>query len=180
MAADETAIVRSELRWSWVVFVTIGVMFAAILFATLAMHDTPPGHNETVDPVTIHVIGEFVEPNLGTTVDAQGGVTTRIVAAQFAFVPQCVVVPQGKPVTFRLTSPDVIHGILVMGTNVNTMVVPGYVSEVHTVFNETGDLLMPCHEFCGIGHSEMLAHVRVVPQSEFHPNAQGKVSCALR
>ena len=56
----------------------------------------------------------------------------------------------------RLASPDVIHGILVAGTNVNTMVVPGYVSQVHTVFRTTGDLLMPCHEFCGFGHSQML------------------------
>ena len=56
-----------------------------------------------------------------------------------------------------------IHGILVAGTNVNTMVVPGYVSQVHTVFRKTGDLLMPCHEFCGFGHSQMWARVRVVP-----------------
>ena len=63
----------------------------------------------------------------------------------------------------RFASPDVIHGILVTGTNVNTMVVPGYVSQVHTVFRTTGDLLMPCHEFCGFGHSQMWARVRVVP-----------------
>jgi hypothetical protein len=42
------------------------------------------------------------------------------------------------------------------------MVVPGFVSQVHTVFRRTGDLLMPCHEFCGFGHSQMLARVHVV------------------
>jgi len=78
----------------------------------------------------------------------------------------------------RLSTPDVIHGILVSGTNVNTMVVPGYVSQVHTVFRRTGDLLMPCHEFCGLGHSQMLARVRVVPAEQFGPDAQGRVSCA--
>ena len=103
--------------------------------------------------------------------------TTRIVATQFAFVPQCVVVPADREVTLRLASPDVIHGILVTGTNVNTMVVPGYVSQVHTVFRTTGDLLMPCHEFCGLGHSQMLARVRVVPGDQFRPDAQGRVSC---
>jgi len=80
-------------------------------------------------------------------------------------------------VTLRLASADVIHGILVTGTNVNTMVVPGYVSQVHSVFKNTGHLLMPCHEFCGLGHSQMFARVRVVPPGEFRPDAQGRVSC---
>jgi cytochrome c oxidase subunit 2 len=48
-------------------------------------------------------------------------------------------------VTLRFASPDVIHGILITGTNVNTMVVPGYVAQVHTEFTRTGELLMPCH-----------------------------------
>ena len=72
-------------------------------------------------------------------------------------------VPADEPVTLRFASPDVIHGILITGTNVNTMVIPGYVSQVHTSSRKTGDLLMPCHEYCGIGHSQMWAIVRVVP-----------------
>ena len=180
MATDESAVARSELRWTAVILATAAVVFVAILYATLALHDQPPGHRETIDPTTMHVGGEFVEDNLGTSVGRDGGVTTRIVAAQFAFVPQCAVVPQGKPVTFRLASPDVIHGVLVIGTNVNTMVVPGYVSEVHTVFAESGDYLMPCHEFCGLGHGEMMAHIRVVSPSQFNPNNNGKVGCGLR
>jgi hypothetical protein len=43
------------------------------------------------------------------------------------FVPQCIAVPQRRRVTLRFAAPDVIHGILVTGTNVNTMVVPGFV-----------------------------------------------------
>lgn len=176
MATDENAAAKSELRWAGIVFGMVGVIFIAILFAALGLHDRPPGHNETIDPTTLHLAGEFVEPNLGTTV-AGGQVTVRIVATQFSFVPQCVVVPQNQAVTFRFASPDVIHGIIVTGTNVNTMVVPGYVSEVHTVFAEAGDRLMPCDEFCGLGHSDMLARVRVVPLNEFHPDSHGKVGC---
>jgi cytochrome c oxidase subunit II len=116
----------------------------------------------------------------GTSFEANGQVTTRIVATQFAFLPHCVLVPADTRVTLRLSSPDVIHGILVTGTNVNTMVVPGYVAQVHTVFTKPDDLLMPCHEFCGFGHNQMLARVHVVPQNEFHPDANGKASCAER
>jgi len=39
---------------------------------------------------------------------------------------------------------------------------------------------MPCHEYCGLGHSEMSATVRVVPPGDFKPDSQGGVSCDAR
>ena len=180
MAADEQSVLRAELRWAVVVVITISVLMIASLYAVVILHRNPPSNIETIDPKTLHLSGEFTEPNLGTRVEANGQVTTRIVATQFAFLPHCVLVPADTRVTLRLASPDVIHGILVSGTNVNTMVVPGYVAQVHTVFTKTGDLLMPCHEFCGLGHNQMLARVHVVPQNEFHSDANGKASCAER
>ncbi len=152
-------------------------MLGATLFAALALHRNAPSNLERIDPKTLHLSSEFTEPNLGTHVE-QGQVVARIVTTQFAFVPRCIVVPEDQPVTLRLASPDVIHGILVTGTNVNTMVVPGYVSQVHTVFRSTGNLLMPCHEFCGLGHSQMLARVQVVPSEQFHPDLLGRAFCA--
>src|SRR5690348_11282541 len=178
MAETEHDVIRSKLRWSGVVTVFVLVAMGLTLYAALALHCNPPSNLERIDPKTLHLSDEFTEPNLGTRVEANGQITVRIVATQFAFVPNCVQVPEGQDVTFRLATPDVIHGILVSGTNVNTMVVPGYVSQVHTIFHSTGDLLMPCHEFCGLGHSQMLANVRVVPADEFKPDAQGRVSCA--
>ena len=180
MAATEHDVLRSELRWTAAVSGFVVVIFGLTLFAALALHRNPPSNIERIDPKTLHLSGEFTEPNLGTRVEQGGQVTTRIVATQFAFVPQCVVVPEGKDVTLRLASPDVIHGILVTGTNVNTMVIPGYVSQVHTVFRRTGDLLMPCHEFCGLGHSQMLARVRVLPAEQFRPDAKGRIACGAQ
>jgi cytochrome c oxidase subunit II len=178
MAATEQEVQRSELRWAVAVSLFVLIIFGLILFAALALHRNPPSNLERIDPATLHLSGEFTELNLGTRVEQNGQVTTRIVATQFAFVPPCVVVPADRDVTLRLASPDVIHGILVSGTNVNTMVVPGFVSQVHTVFRRTGDLLMPCHEFCGFGHSQMLARVRVVPADQFRTDAEGRASCA--
>ena len=174
---SEEKILRTELRWALLSGAIMLLILGAIVFAGISMHINPPSNREFVDPRTLHLSGEFTEGNLGTRVDANGQVTTRIIATQFAFVPQCVVVPADRPVTLRFATPDVIHGILVTGTNVNTMVVPGYVSQVHTVFRRTGDLLMPCHEYCGLGHSQMLATVRVVPADRFQPDAEGKASC---
>ena len=179
MSAAEQSVRGSERRWSIVVGAFVAVTLGLTLFAALALHRNPPSNLERIDPKTLHLTGEFTEPNLGTRVE-NGQVVTRIVATQFAFVPRCVAVPEGRSVTLRLSSPDVIHGILVTGTNVNTMVVPGYVSQVHTVFRTTGDLLMPCHEFCGLGHSQMLARVQVLAADRFHPDQTGRASCATQ
>ena len=175
--ATERKILGAELRWAALVSVLVLLILGAIVFAAIAMHINPPSNREYIDPKTLHLSGEFTESNLGTRVEANGQVVSRIIATQFAFVPQCVVLPAGREVTMRFASPDVIHGILVTGTNVNTMVVPGHVSQVHTVFRKTGDLLMPCHEYCGLGHSQMLATVRVVPADQFRPGPDGMVTC---
>lgn len=176
-AQTERDVTRVELRWAAAMLAMSGVILAAILYAALVMHVNPPSNIERIDPKTLHLSGEFTEANLGTRVDEGGRVTVRIVATQFLFVPECVVVPRGQPVTLRFATPDVIHGIVVAGTNVNTMVVPGYVSQVHTEFQAAGDLMMPCHEYCGLGHSQMIATVRVVAPEAFRPDRDGRVHC---
>jgi cytochrome c oxidase subunit 2 len=180
MAINEQSILKSELRWAMVVGAIVAVIVVAVLYAAIVMHINPPSNREYVDPKTLHLSAEFTESNLGTRVDPNGQIVARIITTQFEFVPNCIVLPAERDVTIRLTSPDVIHGILISGTNVNTMVVPGYVAQVHTRFTKTGDLLMPCHEFCGMGHSQMLATVRVVPPEAFHPGADGRIACGNR
>lgn len=177
MADHEDAILKSELRWGMIVGAIVAVILGAILYAALAMHINPPSNREYVDPKTLHLSAEFTETNLGTRVDPNGQIVARVIATQFEFVPNCIVLPAERDVTLRFTSPDVIHGILVSGTNVNTMILPGYVSQVHTRFTKTGDLLMPCHEFCGLGHSQMMATVRVVPPEQFNPGPDGRIAC---
>jgi cytochrome c oxidase subunit 2 len=176
----ERRILGTELLWAFGVGVLIVATLSMVVFTALTMSINPPSNVERIDPKTLHLSGEFAEQNLGTTVGADGSVTVRIIATQFMFVPHCVAVPQGRRVTLRLATPDVIHGILITGTNVNTMVVPGFVSQVHTEFTRTGDLLMPCHEYCGLGHSEMWATVQVTPQNEFKPDQGGRATCAQR
>jgi cytochrome c oxidase subunit 2 len=70
-------------------------------------------------------------------------------------------VPAGRPVRFRLTSADVVHGFMVAGTNANAMVMPGYVTQFTTAFPTPGDYLIVCHEFCGNGHHAMFGRVLV-------------------
>src|SRR5256885_3838761 len=176
----ERRILGTELLWAVGVGILIAATLSTIVFTALTRDINPPSNVERIDPKTLHLSGEFAEHNLGTTVGPDGRVTARIIATQFMFVPRCIAVPRGRPVTLRFATPDVIHGLLITGTNVNTMVVPGFVAQVYTTFTSTGDLLMPCHEYCGLGHSEMWANVQVVPDDQFRPDADGRVSCAQR
>ena len=176
----ERRILGTELLWAFGVGVLVAAILGMIVFTALTISINPPSNVEHIDPKTLHLSGEFAEQNLGTTVGADGGVTVRVIATQFMFVPRCVAVPQGRLVTLRFATPDVVHGLLITGTNVNTMVVPGFVSQVYTTFTRGGDLLMPCHEYCGLGHSDMWANVQVLPDNEFKPDRDGRVSCAQR
>ena len=177
---SEEDVARAELRWGAISLACISAIMLAVIAAGVIMHINPPSNVEPINPQDLHLSAEFTEANLGTKVEANGHITSRIVATQFQFVPRCVVLPADTPVTLRLSSPDVIHGILVSGTNVNAMVVPGYVAQVHTEFTRGGELLMPCHEYCGLGHSEMWANVQVLSAGEFKPDRDGRLTCAQR
>ncbi len=178
--AHERRILGTELLWGFGVGVLVAAILGVIVFTALTRDINPPSNVERLDPKTLHLSGEFAEQNLGTTVGEDGSVTVRAIATQFMFVPHCIAVPLRRPVRLRFASPDVIHGLLITGTNVNTMVVPGFVAQVHTEFTRSGDLLMPCHEYCGLGHSEMWANVQVMPDDQFKPGQDGRVSCAQR
>src|ERR1700676_755272 len=80
-----------------------------------------------VNPQTLHLRGEFVESNLGPAEDPGGAVTVRMIAEQYLFVPQCVVVPTGVPIRVRMTSADVVHKLTISETGDEVKAVPGYV-----------------------------------------------------
>jgi cytochrome c oxidase subunit 2 len=156
-----------ELQWAILIAVIVALLLAIITFTTIHWSTMPPSRVEAVDPATLHQSGEFVESNLGTGIDQRNRVIVHLLAEQYSFNPHCVVVPDGVPVTVRATSADVVHGFLILGTNVNSMVIPGYVSTFVMTLNGVGERSMPCHEFCGVGHAAMWAKVRVIPLAEF-------------
>lgn len=180
-AVAETVIARTEKRWFGLMLGMLAVMMAIVVVTGVVGALQPSSHVEIIDSQTLHLDGEFVESNLGTAIAPDGTAIVRMVAMQYDFVPSCVRVPVGTPVTFRITSADVVHGFLLPSTNVNTMVVPGFVAEVRTSFAAEGEYLMPCHEFCGLGHHAMWTRVMVVPRESFA--SQGPMersSCAAQ
>lgn len=172
----------AERRWAIIVVLIITALIAMMVFTGVHWASMPPSRVETVDVKTLHIKGEFVENNLGTVIEKDGRVVVRLIAQQYSFSPQCIVVPAGISVTFRGTSSDAVHGFVVGRTNANTMLIPGFVSTFTTSFPKTGEQLMPCHEYCGIGHEAMWAKVQVIPPEEFYAKAKSaeRLSCVPR
>ena len=160
-------VARTEKHWLFVMVGMLAFMMAVVVVTGVMGAIHPPSNVETISPTTLHLGGEFAESNLGTAQEKDGSLTVRLVADQYAFVPECVKVAVNSAVKFRITSTDVVHGFLLPSTNVNTMIVPGYVAEVRTRFTRPGVYRMPCNEFCGNGHHGMWARVIAVPTQEF-------------
>lgn len=145
----------------------IGVFVATILYTAFAKHVHPPGEMETIDSARLHLSEEFAEDNLGVVTQADGSVKVTLVAARYGFYPREIRIPAGQPITFRIASADVLHGIHVPMTNMATMVVPGYVSTVTTTFPKPGEYPMLCNEYCGMGHDHMWSKVTVVSRESW-------------
>ncbi len=147
-----------EKIWMWVAGGICVAFAATVLITGIGGALQPPSHVETIDPTQVFRDPRFAHP--GVRVD-EHGTTVITVGMMFAYVPAEIRVPVGKPVTFRMTSADVTHGFLIVGTNANTMLVPGYVSQFTTSFPEPGEYLIVCNEYCGLGHHLMAAKLIV-------------------
>jgi cytochrome c oxidase subunit 2 len=168
--ADEDGARRIERlgrRWATLMAVIILLLTVMAVFAGLYHVAMPQAHVETADPRTLHMSGEFIESNLGTAVEPDGSVTVRAIAQQYSFTPDCVLLPTDTRVTFRMTSADVVHGLLITDTNVNLMLIPGYISTTNARFNAPGERHMPCQEFCSVGHEGMWAKVKIIDKATF-------------
>lgn len=177
--ASEGVAARVERNWAAVSILIIVFLTAMAAYAGIHQATMPQTSVEVVDPTTIHMSGEFVESNLGSALEPDGSVTVRAVGQQYSFTPSCILVPKDTPITIRATSADVVHGLLIQQTNVNTMLVPGYVSVAPARFNKTGEHLMPCQEFCSVGHEGMWGRVKVIEKEQFQQLAADKrrLSC---
>ena len=148
-----------ERYWMWAATGMLAVFLGVMTFAAASQAIHPPGEVETIDPRKVRTEGEFSTPGVHT--DADGNVTVVVRAEMFRFEPERIVVPAGRKVLFRITTPDVLHGFQVVGTNANVMIAPGYVSQFAMTFPEPGEYLVVCNEYCGISHHLMSAKLIV-------------------
>jgi cytochrome c oxidase subunit 2 len=78
-----------------------------------------------------------------------------------------LVLPVNRPILLNMESKDVLHNFWVVEFRVKQDVVPGRTTHLRITPVEEGEYVIRCAEICGLEHSQMLAPVRVVSQSEF-------------
>ncbi|WP_018933071.1 cytochrome c oxidase subunit II [Gracilibacillus lacisalsi] len=151
----------SKLEEIWMtVSIGILVIFMVIVgYQTYALGMGPPSHKETIDPQEVEQTAPFDNPGLIDLGDNQYELVMTLEA--FAFNPGNVEVPVGAEVEFTMTSKDVSHGIQIPGTNVNAMVLPGHIQKITQTFDEPGEYLVVCNEYCGVGHQAMFTTITV-------------------
>lgn len=131
----------------------------ALVLTAFAVGISVPGNAGRVDPKALSTTAPFDKPGLREI--APGRYEAAMVAQVFNWTPDTIEVPAGSTVTFVVTSRDVIHGLKIVGTPINTMVVPGQISRLTTRFDKPGEYLVVCHEYCGGGHHVMAGKIIV-------------------
>ena len=143
------------------------VTYGAVGPGVAMVSDSEPA----IDPGGLDEDDRFSEPRVEQVGDNE--YEAYVVAYQFGFEPDPIVVPENSRVTLYVTSRDVIHGFEVVGTNANTMVVPGEVSKLTVEVEGPQEYGLLCNEYCGAGHHVMEGSLEVVSQSEYEERTNG-------
>lgn len=136
------------------------VIFMIVVgYQTFAMGMGPPSHMETIDPQKVEKTAPFDEP--GVKQIGENEYEVVMVLQSFGFNPNKIEVPAGSEVHFTMTTKDVSHGFQVTDTNINVMVLPGHIQKISHTFDEPGEYLVLCNEYCGTGHQYMSTVITV-------------------
>lgn len=170
---------RYEKLWLGAALLLIVGIIATISYGAVGLGIEMVGDDEKITPEEIPDDERFsVPPEPGNHIVPQGDghYDVYMVANQYSFHPgtpgprddqYAIQVPEGSTVTFYVTSDDVIHGMELVGTNVNTMVIPGEIAVMTAEFDEPAEYGILCNEYCGDGHHNMEGKMEVVPEEEW-------------
>jgi cytochrome c oxidase subunit 2 len=86
---------------------------------------------------------------------AQEPQVITIAAKRFEFSPGEVRLKKGEPVTIRIASADVTHGMYMKALGIDAQIEPGKTTEVTFTPQVAGRFTAICDHFCGAGHGNM-------------------------
>jgi cytochrome c oxidase subunit II len=73
---------------------------------------------------------------------------------------------EGVPYRFEIVSSDVVHSFSVPDFAMLMDAVPGRVNTMWNVFDEPGEYLIQCREYCGMLHQDMRARLFIEPNTD--------------
>lgn len=105
-----------------------------------------------------------------------GSIQIHVIAQMFSWIfiypndkesENLLVVPENTPVKLNIESLDVIHSFHLPAFRVKADAVKNFPTYAWFRTKESGEFDIMCSEYCGIGHAEMRAKLKVVPQAEY-------------
>lgn len=137
-----------EIVWTVVPLILILIVFAWGFRGYMDMR-TPPSNSYEVYVTANSFFWQFTHPN--------GVQTTNELH-----------VPSGRPVKLIMQSRDVIHSFFVPDFRIKQDVLPGRYTTAWFQTKATGESIVFCTEYCGTGHSAMIAKVIAMEPDEFN------------
>ena len=171
-----------RLEITWTVATAIILLFVGIASYTVLGNPAialTPDENQAQPQAQQEIQPAVTYPNRSgaTAPESQDAVQIEIDAYQWGWefiYPEAgvnssseLVIPANKSVYLHITSRDVIHAVHVPTLGLKQDAIPGQYNTIKTNATESGSYQLYCAEFCGSGHSKMLANMTVMPQGEY-------------
>jgi len=137
-----------EVTWTIIPLILVIAIFYVGMTEYLEMR-TPPANTYDVHVTAQKWSWTFAHPN--------GANETNI-----------LLVPANRPVKCTMESLDVLHALYIPAFRTKQDVVPGRYTMLWFEANQPGLYDLYCAEYCGLGHSQMIGRVQVLPIDEFN------------
>lgn len=136
-----------EITWSVIPLILILIVFSWGFRGYLTLF-TPPSDSYDINVTATSWSWAFSYPNGGVSINE-------------------LYVPSNRPVRLRMISEDVIHSFAVPDYRVKMDVVPNRYTTLWFETREPGTSVIYCTEYCGAGHSAMLAEVIALDEEDW-------------
>jgi len=187
----------AEVQFLWIVCYIVGIFFTVLITAVMVWfciryrrtdkrqhaessvnHNTPLEITWSVIPLILVMVIFALGFKYYMDIDTIPSGTYNIgVSAQkwswtFTYpngaISSILYLPANQPVELSMTSKDVLHGFWIPDLSIQKDVVPGRLMNIWLKGIVPGKYKLQCAEYCGDGHSLMLADVIVEPQNQFN------------
>lgn len=174
------------------IILTVGILVAVAYFIwkyrkkvhQQADHDPALAHNTWLElawtiPPLILVMGIFVvsfKDYIALSIAPQNATQIKVLGKKWFWAfeyPNGVktlgelVVPVNTPIQLLMSSDDVLHSFYIPNFRVKRDVIPNRYTKLWFHPTKTGQFQIFCTEYCGDGHSDMLASIRVLSMPDY-------------
>lgn len=146
-AVDSRGNLKLEIVWMVIPLIIVLSMFYYGWESYMGLRNVPP------DALNIDVKARMFEWEF----DYPGGKQSQDV----------IVVPEGKAVRLNIESEDVVHSISIPAFRIKVDAVKGLPTYAWFQADKAGEYTIFCTEYCGVGHSDMTATLKIVPYDEY-------------